>query len=84
MIRERDSKIWTFSKYYSDGDFYVNNGGYGEKGCIIFRPSGIDGYEDGDSFYVSVLLRDTEETISYNVDFFDLEGYYAPEAPVLC
>ena len=78
-----EGKVWTFSKYLSDGDFYVNNGGYGEKGCIIFRPSGIDGYEDGDSFYVSVLLRDTEETISYNVDFFDLEGYYAPEAPVL-
>lgn len=77
------SKVWTFSKYISDGDFYVNNGGYGEKGCIIFRPADIGVYEDGDRFYVSVLLGDTEETISYTVDFFDLEGYYAPEAPVL-
>ncbi len=80
---DRESKVWTFSKYLSDGDFYVNNGSFGEKGCIIFRPADIGGYEDGDRFYVSVLLGDTEETISYTVDFFDLENYYAPEAPVL-
>lgn len=79
----RESKIWTFSKYLSDGDFYVNNGSYGEKGCIIFRPSGVGGYEDGDRFYVSVSLSHTGDTFSYTVDFFDLEGYYAPDSPVL-
>lgn len=82
-ISGKESKVWTFSKSSSDGDFYVNNGSFGEKGCIIFRPADIGVYEDGDRFYVSVLLGDTEETISYTVDFFDLEGYYAPEAPVL-
>ena len=78
-----ENKTWTFSKYYSDGDFYVNNGGYGEKGCIIFRPSGIEGYEKGDSFSVSITLADTGESIFYTVNFFDLEGYYTPDAPVL-
>ncbi|MGN0736345.1 MAG: hypothetical protein ACI4LP_11130 [Anaerovoracaceae bacterium] len=83
MLRGRDSKTWTFSKFSSDGDFYVNNGSFGEKGCIIFRPSDVGSYDDGDSFYVSVSLGDTGETMSYTVDFFDLEGYYDPEAPVL-
>ena len=81
MIRERDSKIWTFSKYYTDGDFYVNNQNYGEKGCIIFRPSDAGGYKDGDSFYVIVRLSDSDEEYSYRVNFFNLEGYYAPDAP---
>ena len=80
---DKDSKTWTFSKYNSDGLFYVNNQNYGEKGCIIFRPSDVGGYDEGDTFYVNVSLADTGEIISYSVDFFDLEGFYDPEPPVL-
>lgn len=82
-ISGKESKVWTFSKSSSDGDFYVNNGSFGEKGCIIFRPSDVGSYDDGDSFYVSVSLGDTGETMSYTVDFFDLEGYYDPESPAI-
>lgn len=80
---DKESKVWTFSKYLSDGDFYVNNQNYGEKGCIIFRPYDVGGYDDGDTFYVNVSLGDTGEIISYSVNFFDLEGFYDPEPPVL-
>ena len=83
--RERKSQIWTFSKYYSDGTFYVDNQNYGQKGCVIFRPDDIEGYEPGDKFHVSVYIGD-ETVLSYDVTFFDLEKYYstkAPAAPVL-
>ncbi|MBQ1229276.1 MAG: hypothetical protein IIX87_05300 [Firmicutes bacterium] len=83
--RERKSQIWTFSKYYSDGLFYVNNQNYGQKGCVIFRPDGIEGYEPGDKFRISVYVGD-KTILSYNVTFFDLEKYYstgAPSAPKL-
>ena len=79
LLRARDSKIWTFSKYYSDGEFYVDNQNYGQKGCIIFRPEDVGSYEDGDHFYVVIYVGDEE--YSYEVKFFDLEGYYAPAAP---
>ena len=81
LVRIRDSKIWTFSKYYSDGDFYVNNQNYGQTGCIIFRPVDLGEYKDGDRFYVRVY--GLGEEISYEVNFFDMEGYYAPEPPVI-
>lgn len=81
MIRQKDSKIWTFSKSSSDGDFYVNNGNFGEKGCIIFRPKDLGEYKDGDIFYVKVF--GLSEELVYEVNFFDLEGYYAPEPPVI-
>lgn len=81
LVRGRDSKIWTFSKYYSDGDFYVNNQNYGQPGCIIFRPADLGEYKDGDRFYVRVY--GLSEEMAYEVNFFDLEGYYAPEPPVI-
>lgn len=81
LVRIRDSKIWTFSKYYSDGDFYVNNQNYGQPGCIIFRPEDLGEYKDGDRFYVKVY--GLSDDLSYEVNFFDLEGYYAPEPPVV-
>ena len=80
---DKDSKTWTFSKYNSDGFFYVNNQNYGEKGCIIFRPSEVGGYDDEDKFYVNVSFGDTGEIFSYSVNFFDLEGFYDPEPPAL-
>ncbi|MBR5230071.1 MAG: hypothetical protein IKW01_04360 [Firmicutes bacterium] len=79
LLRQSDNKIWSFSNIYSDGDFYVDNQNYGQKGCIIFRPEKIDEYKAGDSFFVSVYIG--EENYSYTVDFFDLEKYYSTEAP---
>ncbi|MBQ4649862.1 MAG: hypothetical protein IJB73_04095 [Firmicutes bacterium] len=79
LLRARDSKIWTFSKYYSDGEFYVDNQNYGQKGCIIFRPEDIGGYEPGDHFYVVIYIGDEE--YSYEVNFFNLDGYFAPAVP---
>lgn len=70
LIRLRDNKNWKFNYKKSDGYFNVNNQGYGEKGCIIFRPDGIDEFLDGDLFQVSVTGLD--KPLSYNVKFFDL------------
>lgn len=81
LVRERDSKMWTFSNYYSDGDFYVNNQNFGQKGCIIFRPSNVGGYKNDDTFYVKVYGLGND--LSYEVNFFDLEGFYAPDPPVM-
>ena len=78
--RERKSQIWTFSKYYSDGDFWVDNQNYGQKGCVIFVPEGIESYEAGDKFHISVYVGD-ETVLSYRVTFFDLEKYYSTKAP---
>ncbi len=81
MIRKSDRKTWAFSSLYSDGDFYVNNQNYGQTGCIIFRPSGIDEYSSGDSFNISVYIGN--DVLRYDVNFFDLEHYYSTEPPVI-
>lgn len=72
ITRTSDSKKWSFSESSSDGDFYVNNSGYGQKGCIIFRPSGINGYSDGDIF--NVKIEGLKETVSYTVSFFSVRS----------
>ncbi len=79
MVRFSDGKSWTFSSFSADGDFYVNNAGYGQKGCIIFRPASIEEYKDGDRFFV--YIAGLEEPISYEVSFFDAERFYAAPAP---
>ena len=79
MVRFSDGKSWTFSSFSADGDFYVNNSAYGQKGCIIFRPAGIDGYKNGDRFFVYIAGLD--EPISYEVSFFDAEHFYSTSAP---
>lgn len=80
-LRGNDSHVWNFNSLLADGDFYVSNAAYGQKGCIIFRPEGIDEYREDDFYYVSVTIG--EENFNYNVTFFDLEGYYSTEAPML-
>lgn len=71
LTRENDGKVWSFSQASSDGVFYVNNGGYGMTGCVIFRPDGVGGYTAGDRFKVQIEgLRNG--TLTYNVNFFDL------------
>lgn len=62
-------QVWNFSDSASDGDFYVNNGGYGQTGCVIFRPSGVD-IETGDSFMVTIRQADTV-IARYPVNFFE-------------
>ena len=70
LVRVSDNKTWHFSKGSSDGYFNVNNAGYGQKGCIIFRPDGIEKYGAGEKFKVTVA--GLSEPLSYEVSFFDL------------
>lgn len=68
LTRLSDNKIWNFSKKQADGAFYVNNDGYGQKGCIIFNPKNIGHCKSGDKFIVKVSGVGKE--ISYSVNFF--------------
>jgi len=70
LIRLTDNKTWKFSKSSADGYFNVDNGGYGEQGCIIFRPDGIERYVAGEKFKVNITGLSTP--LSYEVSFFDL------------
>lgn len=69
LKRVGDGKTWTFSENSADGYFNVNNAGYGQTGCIIFRPKTIS-YNDGDIFQVSI--SGLEQEVSYTVSFFGL------------
>ena len=72
LVRKNDGQTWNFSNSSADGEFYVNNDNYGQKGCIIFRPgSGIE-YKAGDIFKVEIT--GLKEPVSYTVSFFDLEA----------
>ena len=79
LVRTSDHKTWVFSSEISDGDFYINNQDYGQTGCIIFKPNNISSYKDGDEF--TVIVMGLSEVIFYSVNFFNLEGYYAPSTP---
>lgn len=72
LVRLSDKKEWIFSDQSSDGVFFVDNGNYGQNGCIIFRPpmSEIKTYKDGDSY--EVTITGYTQPISYTVNFFDL------------
>ncbi|MBR3438525.1 MAG: hypothetical protein IKH13_03360 [Clostridia bacterium] len=67
VTRASDSKTWNFSSTSSDGYFNVDNGGYGLKGCVVFRPDGIT-VSSGDSY--SVRVETGENTVEYTVNFF--------------
>ena len=79
VIRESDSRVWVFNSEYADGELYVSNKDIGTDSCIIFRPEGITEYRPGDRFHVNI--SGFALGISYTVSFFDLENYFAPEAP---
>ncbi len=71
LTRRKDGRQWHFSQGSADGEFYVNNEWYGQKGCIIFMPRSYDvgGYKDGDCYDVQIQgLPDGE--LSYTVNFF--------------
>ena len=44
LTRVNDGRSWSFSKAASDGDFYVDNGWYGQRGCIILSIWRLDIY----------------------------------------
>ena len=50
--------------------FNVNNQGYGQTGCIIFRPDNVGGYKNGDVFNVTITGA-SQGTITYSVEFFN-------------
>lgn len=66
-----NNKKWTFSSSGSNGDFYVNNDGYGQTGCIIFKPSGNVTYNAGDKYTVKIEGL-VDGTLTYPVNFFNL------------
>lgn len=72
LTRSRDGKTWKFSNEAADGTFYVNNQYYGQPGCVIFLPEGIDSITAGDVFRVTVEDRDRREAVQYTVSFFRL------------
>lgn len=70
LTRVGDGRVWRFSSGSSDGYFNVNNEGYGQTGCIIFRPSNVT-YSAGDSFKVKIEGA-SAGTIEYTVNFFSV------------
>lgn len=83
MVRQRDQKKWTFSENTSNGYFNVNNGGYGQTGCIIFQPEDVQ-YCDGDRFDITITGTQNG-AISYTVNFFgltDMSGFQAQQAEI--
>ena len=68
LERKSDGKKWTFSESSSDGYFNVSD--YIHNGTIVFRPSDIDGYNDGDVFTVNVTGVKTP--VTYTVTFFSI------------
>lgn len=72
LVRVRDGKTWSFSTSSADGDFYVENNAYGQRGCVIFRPSGLGSIAIGDTFNVSVSDGAAGELTRYTVRFFSV------------
>lgn len=68
LTRQNDGTVWNFSESGSDGDFYVNNSGYGQSGCVIFRPSDIT-ISENDKYIVTIRQADTV-IANYTVHFF--------------
>lgn len=80
LKRVNDGMTWNFSAGASNGYFNVNNGGYGQNGCIIFRPDQTGGYHAGDTFEVSITGGGVN--LSYTVNFFDPDNVQ-PEEHIL-
>lgn len=76
LTRISDQKVWNFASpgtTGADGYYNISNAGYGQTGCLIFRPSGITGYYEGDSYQVQVT-ENGQIVIEYTVDFFDIDA----------
>ena len=51
-----------------DGYFNVDNGGYGQKGCVIFKPDSIS-IQAGENYEVTIT-QDGTVIADYTVHFF--------------
>ena len=78
LRRVNDGMTWNFSAGGSNGYFNVDNGGYGQKGCIIFRPDGVGKYQAGDTFAVTITGGGIN--LSYTVNFFDPDNVQPEES----
>ena len=75
MTNLSTGQVWNFNNNSSDGEFYVNNAGYGQTGCVIFLPQDLT-LNNGDSFKVDINnigISDYQDSITYNVNIFSLE-----------
>ncbi|MBO6297308.1 MAG: hypothetical protein J6N53_00560 [Lachnospiraceae bacterium] len=76
-------QVWVFSgtpncnMENEMGYFNINNGSYGQTGCIIFRPWDGVNVSKGYSYQVSVSGKAGRKDFSlqYTVDFFDVANY---------
>ena len=75
LINNQTGYSWHFGNDYADGEFYVNNGGYGQKGCVIFYPEYLH-MSKGDSYTVQINnigISGYQDTLTYNVNIFSLK-----------
>nr|WP_246628362.1 stalk domain-containing protein [Paenibacillus oenotherae] len=79
LERRSDQKVWKLDRKSDNPDnaryFHVDTGGYGIPNAIIFRPDGIQRYQDGDIYDVSISGLVNKQggaaTLRYSVHFFD-------------
>ena len=74
-ITNKKTKEVTNFNNYKNNEFLVNNDGYGQKGCVIFRPNFK--YSEGDSYRVDINC--TKLSISYDVSFFNIKCKHEKE-----
>ena len=75
LINNQTGYSWHFGNDYADGEFYVNNGGYGQRGCVIFYPEYLH-MSKGDSYTVQINnigISGYQDTLTYNVNIFSLK-----------
>lgn len=93
LTRESDGKVWRLnsasgSHSSPSGSFLVvDTGGYGDIGnCIIFHPqsSSVGTYDGIYTVDITGLytVDGTPAQLHYQVDFFDVDTYVAPPAPI--
>ena len=75
VTRISDGEAWHFSSDSADGYFNVDNGGYGQPGCVIFRLPTSEyyyGIDEGTSFRVTLRDSGHKTLLEYTVEFFYL------------
>ena len=76
LIDLKTGNSWYFSNTYGDdGEFYVNNSGYGHKGCVIFFPENLS-LDRGDQFEVrinNIGISGYQDSLTYRVNIFSLK-----------
>jgi len=70
LVRQNggNTQIWSLSEGSGGGFFRVENSSYGQKGCVIFRPDGIE-INAGDQYLVTISQGD-RLLANYTVNFF--------------